>query len=677
MMLETALVALAVSASAAHPPEPGVDRLELLLARWNSGDFPAAAEALRPPDPKSAVRCGGLLEPWCAWLRGQALFYAGQPEAAAAEFAAARSLDPKGPVGARALAREGEALLAARQTEPAIARLREAVASNPSAEILLLLGDALAASGRRDEATEHWRRAFVAYVESPSSEEAGRRLEASGTITVADLLGRSERLLRLGLAEQALAAARLAEPMCARASSQAAALLAEAKALAKLKRWDEAEPLFESLAAAKPAPGHEAEAAISLARASLAQSQADEATERFAAFVDRFPKHALADEAAFMGAWTAFNAGQYPECATRFEAFLARWKSSRRIDDALWYAAFCTRLAGRPEVSNRFLEQLERRSSKLAAQAVYWQARNTEAPEKAIPIYRKTMERSPTSWYAWLARLRLAELDVEPAPLELRARVSADAEPAGERQRRAALLLRLGLARQAHEELEQAVRDPSLETKASAAVCASLEATDLAYRLAASRLWREAFGKGDPVSLGLLYPRPYAAQVESAAQAVKLDPYFVWSIMRRESAFDPSATSPARAFGLMQLLLPTAQEIAQVAGAPAPETADLHDPARNIPLAAWYLAELTGRFGSAALAAAAYNGGAAAVERWLAEHAGVPLDEFVELIPYKETRHYVKGVLGDYFTYRALWSAQLEPLPFGLAAPKSVPGARF
>ncbi|MGI5864635.1 MAG: transglycosylase SLT domain-containing protein [Myxococcales bacterium] len=677
MMLETALVALAVSLGAAHPPEPGVARLELALARWQAGDFAGAAEALRPADPKSGARCGGLLEPWCAWLRGQALFYAGQPEAAAAEFAAARALDPSGPVGVRALAREGEALLGAHRTEAAIARLREAVASNPSAEALLLLGNALAASGRRDEATEPWRRAFTAYVESPCSEEAGRRLEASGKLAVSDLLGRSARLLRLGLAEQALDMARRAEPLCDGATCKAAALLAQAKALAKLKRWDEAEPIFESLAAAKPAPGHGAEAVISLARASLAQSQADKATERFAAFVKRFPRHALADEAAFLGAWTAFNAGQYAECAARFEAFLARWKRSRRFDDALWYAALCSRLAGRLEDSSRLLERLEGRSPKLAAQAAYWQARNAEVPEKAVPLYRRAIEHSPTSWYAWLARLRLAENGVEPAPLGLRARASPETEPPGDRQRRAALLLQLGLAREAREELEQAARDPSLETRASAAACASLGATDLAYRLAASRLSREAFGKADPVALGLLYPRPYAAQVESSAQAVKMDPYFVWSIMRRESAFDPSATSPARAFGLMQLLLPTAQKIAQVAGAPAPEIADLHDPARNIPLATWYLAELTGRFGSAALAAAAYNGGAEAVERWIAEPPDVPLDEFVELIPYRETRHYVKGVLGDYFTYRALWSAPIEPLPFGLAAPKSAPGARF
>ena len=189
--------------------------------------------------------------------------------------------------------------------------------------------------------------------------------------------------------------------------------------------------------------------------------------------------------------------------------------------------------------------------------------------------------------------------------------------------------------------------------------------------------WGTAFERKAPEALGLLFPRAFAQTVEASAQAVGIDPYFVWAVMRRESAFDPLALSTARAFGLMQLLAPTATKIAYLAGEPDPGLEQLQRPERIVPLGTWYLADLAGRFGQASLAAAAYNGGPNAVARWVAANGKRPLDEFVELIPYKETRHYVKGVLGDYFTYRALYQAPEPSLPFGWTVPETVAGAAF
>jgi soluble lytic murein transglycosylase len=127
----------------------------------------------------------------------------------------------------------------------------------------------------------------------------------------------------------------------------------------------------------------------------------------------------------------------------------------------------------------------------------------------------------------------------------------------------------------------------------------------------------------------------------------------------------------------MQLLAPTARKIALLAGEEQPDLKALQQPERILPLATWYLADLAGRFGHAALAAAAYNGSPQAVARWVAERADAPLDEFVEQIPYRETRLYVKGVLSDYFTYRALWKADGEPLPFPATVPRPKKGVSF
>jgi len=224
--------------------------------------------------------------------------------------------------------------------------------------------------------------------------------------------------------------------------------------------------------------------------------------------------------------------------------------------------------------------------------------------------------------------------------------------------------------------LARRATDPA-EAFRVAKVCAALGLHHKAYSIANARLWPAAFERGDPQALGLLYPRAYSDAVRAASSAVGLDPYFAWAIMRRESAFDRLALSSARAFGLMQMLAQTARKVALLAGEEKPDLQALQEPQRILPLATWYLADLTGRFGHAALAAAAYNGSPQAVARWVQGRAGTPLDDFVEQIPYRETRSYVKGVLGDYFTYRALWKADGTPLPFPTTVPRAAAGASF
>jgi soluble lytic murein transglycosylase len=153
------------------------------------------------------------------------------------------------------------------------------------------------------------------------------------------------------------------------------------------------------------------------------------------------------------------------------------------------------------------------------------------------------------------------------------------------------------------------------------------------------------------------YPRAYWPRVTAAADSARLDPFVVLSLMRQESLFDPAAVSPADAYGLMQLLVSTAS---RVAGRPVAATA-LFDPTTNIGLGTRYLRQLLDRFdGNLAKALAAYNGGEDAVAKWEQRAPGAATDEFVETISYRETRHYVKQVLGNYRRYRRLYGAPGE-----------------
>ena len=111
---------------------------------------------------------------------------------------------------------------------------------------------------------------------------------------------------------------------------------------------------------------------------------------------------------------------------------------------------------------------------------------------------------------------------------------------------------------------------------------------------------------------------------------------------------------------------------------PSPEphgtTDALFSPELNIHLAAWYLKALGGRFGHPALTAAAYNAGPRAVVKWAADRPGVPLDLWVEEIPYKETRGYVKQVVADLFAYHALYDGQGAPPRLELTVPAPTDG---
>jgi soluble lytic murein transglycosylase len=150
----------------------------------------------------------------------------------------------------------------------------------------------------------------------------------------------------------------------------------------------------------------------------------------------------------------------------------------------------------------------------------------------------------------------------------------------------------------------------------------------------------------------VMYPLGFWPLIQDATRGGAFDPLLVAALIRQESLYDPEARSPADAYGLMQLLPITAQ---RVAGGPV-ALEELRDPQRNITLGTRYLAQLFSRFGGDELKAiAAYNGGEAAVEKWQRRFAGRERDEFVESISYRETRDYVKKVIGGYRRYQMLY----------------------
>ena len=177
------------------------------------------------------------------------------------------------------------------------------------------------------------------------------------------------------------------------------------------------------------------------------------------------------------------------------------------------------------------------------------------------------------------------------------------------------------------------------------------------YGSAAVRLAWQAFVKapGEPRVLRAIYPWPARAAVEAEAKEFAVDPLLLVAIIRQESVFDVEALSPAGARGLAQLTPGTAALTARGLDVTFyPEWITVPD--LNLHLGAAHLAELLRRFGRLETAIAAYNAGASPVRRWLERDGADDPDQFIELIPYPETRGYVRSVIRNRELYRILYA---------------------
>jgi soluble lytic murein transglycosylase len=164
----------------------------------------------------------------------------------------------------------------------------------------------------------------------------------------------------------------------------------------------------------------------------------------------------------------------------------------------------------------------------------------------------------------------------------------------------------------------------------------------------------------------IAFPRPYAAIVSREAAQSGIEESLVYAIMREESEFDPDVTSWADAYGLMQLIVPTARSAAKGTNLPSNATA-LKRPSVNIALGCRVLGGLMKQFDSEALMAiAGYNAGPGRPQRWKKERPSLPLDVWVEAIPFTETRGYVKRVLASKAAYQWLYSPETRQKSLGL-----------
>jgi soluble lytic murein transglycosylase len=170
------------------------------------------------------------------------------------------------------------------------------------------------------------------------------------------------------------------------------------------------------------------------------------------------------------------------------------------------------------------------------------------------------------------------------------------------------------------------------------------------------------------------YPKAWPEYVAASAKSFSIPEEMVWSIMRAESQYRAEAHSPVGAMGLMQIMPFTGERIAKdLMGRAAFQTSDLQEPELNVKFGARYLQRLSEKFnGSLPLIAASYNAGPHRVQNWLKGFGALRMDEFIEHIPFVETRNYVKKVSRNFQIYRLLYRDDKGSLEW-LVKPVGVP----
>ena len=417
-----------------------------------------------------------------------------------------------------------------------------------------------------------------------------------------------------------------------------------------------------------------------------------EAIRLFGLYIQRYPKDARASDAHWYKGWNAYRLGDLPTARSTLER----------------------------------LRQLFPTSS-LVQHAHYWEGRiniqmgNSNA---GLRSYNEAVRINPYNYYGTMARQRLGDLSGIGTPMALHGKSTEIAslgwsqrgdtvldapyvpaaeddsfepnpdelpEAGGLRPRstqrlpwggsvfnwdtpsgqRALTLLRVGLTAEAAEivgKLQPAEGWSAIDI----AYSRSLLLHHLGEHHAGLRIASQAFGsilttplqqKSRPF-FQMAYPQAHSHWLDHSTQEFNVSPLLLLAVMRQESAFSTRAKSWASASGLLQIIPSTGRKIAAALNMDTYDFQSLQNPEVNIRFGAWYLKELLTKFKNhIILAIGSYNAGPNAVSRWVQLRKNISTDEFVEEIPYRQTRHYIRKVIGNLSVYEELYKGQPLRLP--------------
>jgi soluble lytic murein transglycosylase len=415
------------------------------------------------------------------------------------------------------------------------------------------------------------------------------------------------------------------------------------QALYKAKRYQEAEQTLRGVTSGRDA-AQSNEANYWLAKSLDKNGKSDQAYELLLRLAQTPQGGSVAGEALLDAAYLKRYQQKWGEALQLFQGFLAGHPDPLKSGGVFWEAAWVSYQSRDYQGAAGYLKKLAA-NPELREKSLYWLGKslnNAGDPKGALSAYASLADEYPFGYYALICN-RWCDLGAFPVPP--RNLSEALPMPAGFEREKA--LISFGLFDEAARELTAGRK--SRNPLGIARLFLEMDNFNGALHAVA----KESPKRNDRESAsiwGINYPLAYRDEVVKNAAATAIPESLIYAIMRTESNYSPSALSPVGAVGLMQIMPATAEAISRG------DSARLTRPEINIRLGAKYLRDQMATYDrSIPLTAAAYNAGPNNVKRWQKNLAGLPQDEFIESIPYRETREYVKKVVSTMELYQRLY----------------------
>jgi soluble lytic murein transglycosylase len=627
---------------------------------------------------------------YAMFYRAESLAALNSKNGAVREYEALYSKHPDSLMSRGARLRAARVAIEMGDPTSAIKEMASLAASNDS-DAVYTTAQAYESMGKNDQAIRFYRRIYFEMPATVAGPRAEERLEALGAGVKGNPGSFDEMIKRAGAffdARQYGEAARAYEELIARfpeaerddetqfrrgvsllngkqaaqailplsrvgsrkADLRAQALFYQAEALRRANRAAESAAVTDRLLGQYPRNRRSEEALYNLASYLDKQGRASEAAARYRQILAAYPKGERAPEASYTLGWQAYKNKRYAEAARILQQHLASYRSpnTKFIGEAGLWAAKAEELLG-----NR---------------------------ARAIALYDLVNERYRYGYHGYIAGLRAKELrksdprlkpeaikpgsDLESIRANVtyveKVRETADGSEAP-RVRKAGDLQAIGLGELAVKELNEALASwpdsPRLNLRL--AQLYSERGENFQATLILRRGYPDIYSYNDSEvpreAWEIFFPLVEWNTIKQEARRYGIDPFIAAGLIRQESVFNPNAISRAGARGLMQVMPATGQLISRRQGNGSITAIDLHNPKLNIKLGMNYLAQMLGQFGRIEYAAAGYNAGPGRAKRWIAERGSLDIEDWIESIPFSETRGYVQGVLRYAANYRRLY----------------------
>ncbi len=629
-------------------PEGVAGRLRTAYCHLKAGRFEEAQQILATLGDEAS-----LVSEYVSYYQGVAAMRRGRWNEAARHFYATVLAEPARALRDEALLGLGRAYHESGYFKGAVTTYKKLylVAGSDEMKATALAGaaDALSALGDHAGAAQEYKRLWI---EHPDTEAASRALakaihesELAGVplrVSKAERRALGDRLFRLGRWAEALEQYERAEPTDG-------VLINMAIARYRTGDIDEGLRLLRKVRSARSLWWQ--------ATLHIRSGDTEKALRTLVSIARLYPSSPLAPEGLYRAARLRQMEEQWDKALKLYRKLIASFPRHRRAKDAQWETAWISYRRGRYREAARGFARLG------DSRGEYWRARALEkmgSNDEARRAYSRLASSRPGDYYAFLARQRIGA-PTPPgwtAPEAGAAGATADPDPAYESDiwiRKAKTLVAARMYADALGALEM-VDTSKLDERSIRRLGRLFEMAQAPYKTI-----KLASLLDGPARLALAYPRGMREWVARYAAAYGVDEDEIFSIIREESHFNPRAVSRSGAVGLMQIMPQTALMVARLEGLNDFSLKQLYSPPTNLLIGTAYFKRLVERFdGRTVYAIAGYNGGPHNVERWLAEFGHLEADEFVEEIPYRETRNYVKKVLGSYGVYTALHASEVS-----------------